>query len=332
MSIFITGATGFIGSHLAIECANKGEMVRVICRPTADVSALNHENIQILRGDINDVPSIEEAMHGCKYVYHLAAYARNWARDASIFFERNVQGLKNVLDVALRTSVDKVVFTSTSVTLGPSNSVLTNESTIRQVDCFTEYEQSKFLAEKEALEYVQKGLNLVVVNPTRVFGPGLLNEGNSVTKMIQLYQAGKWRLILDDGRSVGNYVFIDDVVRGHLLAMKYGNRGERYILGGENVSYNDFFRILSEVSKSHYRMIHIPQWMALAVSNIEKFRAQLTDHYPLLTPGWVKTFLADWEFSTEKAQSHLGYTITPFHEALEKTVQWLATYSLNEDR
>jgi nucleoside-diphosphate-sugar epimerase len=323
MSILITGATGFIGGHLARTLAEQNETVHVLCRSTANIAHLQHDNIQMYQGDILDMKSIEHAIEDCDVVYHLAAYACNWAKDDRTFFELNVGGMKNILDTALNANVKRVVFTSTGLTMGPSNGVPADESTERNEGAFTIYEYSKLRAEEEARRYAQNGLDVVIVNPTRVFGPGLLNEGNSVTRMIQWYLEGKWRLILGDGSLVGNYAFVEDVVRGELLAMERGKSGERYILGGENTSFNELFDVISSISGRKHRLYHVPGSLALTFSQVERLRARWFDHYPLITPGWVRVFLTDWACSTTKAQTELGYRITPLREALTTTIQWL---------
>lgn len=323
MSILVTGATGFIGTQLVKLLTRRGETVKILCRPSSDVSMLNEQNIQICRGDVLDSASVERALPGCKRLFHLAAYARVWSKNPQTFLEINVRGMKNVLEAALKAEVERVVLTSTSVTLGPSEDQAVNETTKRKADFFTEYERTKFIAEQEALQYVAKGLDLVMVNPTRVFGPGLLNESNSVTKMIYLYLTGKWRWILGNGKRVGNYAFVNDVVQGHLLAMQAGRTGEKYILGGENISYNDFFQFLTNFSRRKYKLFHIPSAVALTFAELEKLKASWFGKTPLITPGWIKTFLLDWAFSSAKAQRQLGYTITPLRQALETTVSWL---------
>jgi farnesol dehydrogenase len=329
MCILLTGATGFIGTHLVRFLVARGEAVRVLCRPTADLTSLTDRKVEIFWGDILNVASVERAISGCDRVFHLAGYARNWDKDPHTFVTVNVRGLKNVLEAALKVAVKKVVFTSSSVTFGPSNPMVVTESVTRTAEFFTEYEHSKFLAEESVRHYLQAGLNVVIVNPTRVFGPGLLNEGNSVTMMIQLYLQGKWRLVLGDGRGMGNYAFVHDVVKGHVAAMERGAMGEKYLLGGENVSYNEFFEMLAELSKRKYRLFHVPPSLALAVSQLEKFRAEWFGHYPLITPGWVRTFLADWAFSCAKAERDLGYKITLLREALDSTVKWLDNHNQN---
>ena len=130
-------------------------------------------------------------------------------------------------------------------------------------------------------------------------------------------------MILADGRAVGNYAFVEDVVRGHWLALQKGQPGEKYILGGESLSYNQFFEILAEFSGRYYRLIHVPVWMALAFSRIEGLLANGLGLYPLITPQWVRVFIKDWDFTSRKAEKELGYRITPFREAMRKTLNWI---------
>jgi farnesol dehydrogenase len=323
MNILVTGATGFIGIPLTRSLAVRGHAVRILSRPTSDLTPFAGLPIDVRPGDILDPDSLDEACAGCEAVFHLAGYAKNWAPEAGTYFRVNVLGLRHVLAAARRRNVGRIVFTSTSVTCGPSSGRPVTESDARRVDFFTEYERTKFLAELEARRAVRAGLDVVMVNPTRVFGPGALTEGNSVTRMIRLYLAGKWRLILGNGRAVGNYGFIDDVVAGHRQALARGRPGEKYLLGGEDLDYESFFRTLAFVSGCRRRMVHVPPRLALAVAEVEALRAACSGHYPSITPSWVRTFLADWAFSSEKARRELGYTTTPFARAVEKTVRWL---------
>lgn len=332
MKVLVTGATGFIGSWLTRYLSSKGCSVRALCRPTSNIAAFSNNTVQICWGNVLDFNSLKRAVDGCDYVLHLAAYAKNWAKDPRTFFEVNVTGTKNVLDASKQAHVKKVVVTSSCVTFGPSNGTPIKEADERTAGFFTEYERNKFYAEELVTDYVGEGLPVVIVNPTRVFGPGLLTEGNSVTTMTQLYLEGKWRLILGDGSGVGNYASVEDVVHGYWLALRRGRPGEKYILGGENLSYNEFFKVLANISQKRYRMIHVPLWTALAISNVEELRARWFNHYPLITPPWVKTFVADWAFSSEKAQRELGYTITPFRKALHKSVVWLNQISNKSGR
>jgi farnesol dehydrogenase len=323
MKSLVTGATGFIGTNLVRFLCNQGGDVRVLVRLTSDTSELEELPVEICYGDIRESSLIQQVAQGCDFVFHLAGYAKNWAKDSELFHEVNVKGTENLLRACTRAMVKKVVMTSTSMTFGPSDGEARDESEPRTEDFFCDYERTKSHVEQLADEYVKSGLPVVVVNPTRVFGPGLLTEGNSVTRMIKLYLKRRWRLILGDGNAIGNYAFVEDVVRGLWLALQKGRPGEKYILGGDSLSYNRFFDLLAELSDCHYRMIHVPFWIALAFSNIEVFLAKSFGIYPLITPQWVRIFVKDWDFTSRKAERELGYQITPFVEALQKTLKWM---------
>jgi nucleoside-diphosphate-sugar epimerase len=323
--VFVTGATGFIGTKLVNELVRKGHTVHALSRSTSNRAGLDHERIKIVEGDILDRPSLERGMEGCTQVYHLAAYAKNWARDKRVFHEMNVEGMRNVLEAAKAAKVKRIVLTSTIVTFGPTPPGAVGHETMPRISpkYFTEYEETKAIAEQEALKYAARKFPVVIVNPTRVYGPGKLTEGNSVSLMIEQYDRGKVPVLLNDGKNVGNYVFVDDLVRGHILAMEKGKIGHRYILGGENVSLKGVYRTVDEVSgKKHFQM-SLPRRIALLYAKEEQLKAKWLGIYPQITPGWVETFLQDWIYSCAKAERELGYTITPFKEGVRVTYQWI---------
>ena len=323
MSILVTGATGFIGRRLVETLLTQKEKIHILCRSSSDISGLDDPKVKIFRGSLNNFNDISQAMQGCSQVYHLGALAKNWAPDPSIFDEVNVNGTNQILEAAKKFSVEKVVITSTSMTFKPSGENPVIEADGRAEHILTDYARSKVKSEDSAMKYIGSSLSVVFVNPTRVFGPGLITEGNSVTLMIDLYIKGKWRFILGDGNAIGNYGFVEDIVSGHIMAMKKGRSGEQYILGGENLSFNQFFEILSDISGRYYRVFHIPQSLAMFVSKMELLRAKYHLGYPLITPEWVEVFSKDWAFSSKKAQDDLGYQITTFREAVSKTIDWL---------
>lgn len=324
MAIFITGATGFIGNKLAITLSQSDEAIHALCRKTSDVSTLKHPNIKIFYGDVTELERIVEAMKGCEFVYHLAAYARSYSKDPQEYFRINVEGAKNICKAAQVCKIKKAVITSTVVTFGPTGQEPADETIKRDESKFyTIYEHSKYVAEKAVEDYIKEGLPATIVNPTRIFGPGLMNESNSVTIMIQMYLKGKMRTILGNGNGIGNYGFVDDVVHGYILAMEKGRIGEKYVLGGDNVSYNEFFRIISEVSGKKYLIFRIPYRLAILFGKIEQLKAKIFKTYPLITPEWVETFALDWSFSNHKAETELGYDVTPFRKAIKQTIDWL---------
>jgi len=322
MKIFITGATGYIGNNLAKKLADEGNTIHALCR-NENTPVLSHSNIKIFKGDITDKTSIEKAIQGCEQVYHLAAYARVWAKDMSIFYKLNVDGLRNVLDAA-RNSVQKIVFTSTAGTLGPSGVQPVKEDDARIGKPFTDYEISKTQAELLCRDYCNKyGMHIVTVNPPRIYGHGIITESNAVTRLIKLYMAGKWKITPGDGKRTGSYVYIDDIVNGHILAMQKGRSGERYILAGVNASYNEFFDLLAKITGKKISLIKMPVWLMMIAGNAMQLYTNITGKPPLLTPPWIKKYYHNWSLSSEKAQRELGYTYISLEEGLKKTVDWL---------
>jgi nucleoside-diphosphate-sugar epimerase len=322
--VFITGATGFIGERLAQTLAEQGHTVHALFRDPAKAKGLEHPLIQPLKGDLSDRESLRRALEGCTQVYHLAALASVWHPNPDAFDLINVQGTQTLLEEARAQGVQRLVITSTAGVLGASEGRETvDESRQYPLDALdTAYERSKARSEQMIREFAAGGLHAVVVNPSRVYGPGLLSTSNSVTKMILGYQKGTWRFIPGDGSSVGNYVFVDDVVQGHLLAMERGRAGERYILGGENASFNEFFEQLAELTGQRRRMLRIPLSAMMAVAKTQQWMADRFQRAPLITPPFVRKYSRNWYLSTRKAEEELGYEPTPLRQGLERTLGW----------
>jgi nucleoside-diphosphate-sugar epimerase len=323
--VFVTGGTGFIGTKLVNELVRRGHTVHVLRRPISNIEGLEHERIRLFVGDLWDCDSIRKGMEGCQQVYHLAAYAKNWAKDPSVFYRSNVNGLCNVGDLARMLGIERMVFVSTILTCGPSApSMVGDERRYCPVaECCTDYQTSKTIAEKQASDYAEQGFPVVIVNPTRVYGPGRLTEGNSVSRMIDLYDRGRFPFLLNHGVNVGNYVFVGDVVQGLILAMEKGKTGERYILGGENASLGQLFKLIDEIGGKKHIQINVPPWATLLYSRWEEKKARWINSYPLITVGWVKTFLQDWTYSSVKAEKEFGYKITPLGDGIRITLEWL---------
>jgi nucleoside-diphosphate-sugar epimerase len=323
MTIFITGATGFIGANLAIHLAKAGHTVHAIYRTKEKTKGIEHVNLKWFQGDIMDIKCLEKAMFGCEQVYHIAAQATVWEQNPGDFSKFNVQGTIHVLDIARKMGINNIVVTSTAGVFGPSLAAVITEQTVSSIPFFTGYERSKAESERIIHDYVKKGMRIVIVNPTRVYGPGALNESNSVTIMIKKYIQGKWHAIPGNGESIGNYVFVNDIVEGHILAMEKGKAGERYILGGDNISYNQFFNSIKEISGVSQWLIHIPISAMLLAANLLLLITKLTKIPPAITPAHVRKFTYNWEVSSNKAKQDLGYKPHSFNEGATKTIQWL---------
>lgn len=324
MKCFITGANGFIGSRLTARLLADGHEVTCLVRSPEKALLFGGLSPDYVIGDLYTTNILREGMRGCDWVFHLAAYAKPWSKDKSMPYRINVQGTVNVLEAALQECVSRVIFTSSGAVIGPSDGHGTScEETRRIVPFYNEYEETKALAEEKAKEYTGRGLETIIVMPTRVFGPGPLTESNAVTKMLRGYQRGTWRILPGDGTRTGNYVLVDDVVNGHILAAEKGISGERYILGGTNISFKGLFEAFAKATGKKRILIPLPVNLMIAAANLMEFQEKITGIPPPITSPWVKKYLDHWSLSSEKAVKQLGYSITPLDEAVNLTLQWI---------
>jgi nucleoside-diphosphate-sugar epimerase len=319
--ILITGAGGFIGNRLAHRLANNGECVHVLIRDQRAIGHLQHPNIKIFVGDINHADSLAAAISGCTKVFHLAGVAKLWSKDSEVFYQTNVRGTETVLKQALKAGVKKLVYTSSAAVYGPSVKNPICENDPRIVSFSSDYELSKHLAECIVKEYVHKGLFTVIVNPTRVYGPGHISHSNAISRMLLKCLNGERILIPECEHIKGNYAFVDDVVEGHIQAMSRGLGGEKYILGGSNISYGELVTIIQEQIK--VKKIAISSSLMKAWSWIELIKSRILNQDPIATPSTIGRYLINAEFDCQKAVKQLGYAITPFHIGIRQTIEYL---------
>ncbi len=325
MKILVTGATGYIGHILALTLAERGNQVNILVRNPASANVPQHHNISVFTGDITNKHSINKAIRDCDQVYHTAALVKLFSKDQSLFKKINVDGTKNILDESLENGVKKFVFTSSCGVIGPSLGKPMNENDPRVVSFDNDYEFSKFLAEKLVMEYREKGLYTVIVSLSKVYGPGIETHPISVNTEIKKFVHGKPALIPKPGNLATNYCFIDDVVEGHILAMKNGTSGEKYILGGENISYIDLFQKIRSLSGTKARIIQVPKFIVKLWAFMQWVQFELTNKEPFVTNKGIKQIFCNKIFSSEKAIRELGYHLTALEEGLQQTIQFLKT-------
>ena len=326
-TVFVTGATGFIGRKLCAGLAAEGHIVHALCRDIHHPNRIQHPHIKFFKGDILDKQSLLFAMRDCEQVYHTAAMAKMWCKNSRDFYDINVIGTRNVLEAAVETGTQKLVYTSTCGVWGPTVKYPMTETDPRVAGFSIDYERTKYLAELEVNAFVKKGLQVVTVNPSRVYGEGPVTDSNTVSKMVNGYLNGTWRIIPGNGERVANYAYLDDVVAGHIHAMAFGKNGHRYILGGEDISFNRFFETLAEVSGRCLRMIHAPQRLIKFYSRVEWLKTRLTGLPPFFLPEFADRLKFDLKYSSDKAIGQLNYKITPFAEGLKRTVDYLEKHS-----
>jgi len=322
MKILVTGASGYIGQKLALTLAAQQNHVVALVRSTAANEALSHPNIQICIGDINDPLAVAAAMAGCRQVYHVAGYARLWAPDSTIFYRVNVDGTRIVLHAALQESIQKLVYTSSTAVFGPSLSQPTIEADPRTIAFDNDYDLSKHLAELEVHKYIQLGLPAVIVNPSRVFGPGLPSPSNALRPMLK--KAMQKRLILLPGKTsvIGNYAYIDDVVNGHINAMLMGSCGESYILGGENKSIQEFIDTIAGFT-GPFPTISIPPPILKFLVKCSLAYKKIAGQDAVYSVSGISRYARDSAFDCSKAIAMLQYNITPFTTGIENTIHEL---------
>jgi nucleoside-diphosphate-sugar epimerase len=284
---------------------------------------LQHANIRLFYGDLLEPASIKKAMHGCEQVYHTAGLVRLWANDPTQFYIHNVTGTENVLSASLESGVKKLVYTSTCGVWGSSIVHPLTETDPRTNSFNSDYDLSKFLAEKLVKEYCHKGLFTVIVNPPRVYGPGLVRHSNAVNGYLCYLLKNKIAFVPYNSKVEANYAFIDDVVNGHVLAMEKGLGGERYILGGENASYHRLIQLAKQFGNFKSILIRLPQPLAKVFGWLEIMRSKVSTHDPILVPATVDRLLVSKTFDSAKAIRQLGYSITPLEKGINQTIIFL---------
>lgn len=326
MKIFLTGATGYVGHQLAMHLAENGCRVHILVRNIHSPNIPRHTNITAFAGDITNRESVRTAMTGCEQVYHTAAIVKLFARDPSQFYKVNVTGTQYLLDEALLLGVKKFVYTSTCGVLGSSLNCAKKENDPRTESFDNEYEFTKYLGENLVKEYGKKGLFTVIVALSKVFGPGIETHPVSVNKIISNFIRGKLLFVPGQGTTIANYCFINDIITGHLLAMQHGLGGEKYILGGYNLSYNTLFTQIKAISKSKAIVIHLPRYIISLLAVINWCNYLITKREPYITLKGIRHIFMNKEFDNRKAMRQLHYQPTPFAEALAQTIQFLKSH------
>lgn len=322
MRALVTGATGFVGSHVAAALVRRGDQVRVLRRKGSKTIALDGLDVEHISGDVLEPESVTAAVHGCDLVFHVAAVSSYWRAHREEVYRVNVQGTRIVLDACLAAGVRRLVYTSSVAALGiPSSGKPADET--QALDRNGErwaYAHSKHLAEQEVRAAVARGLSAVIVNPVIVIGPGdhHLISGSMIVEMAKrpLPAAPPGGVSMAD---------IDAVVQGHLAAAERGRTGERYILGGENLTYREITAIIAEVVGRRAPRWTIPAWVlppaAIALDMVNHFVAR-----PVASGDQVRLSAHNVFFDSGKAMRELGYRILPFRDAAARAYQWYAEH------
>lgn len=322
MRVLVTGVTGFLGGRVAEELVTAGHTVRGLAREPAGWNG-RPAGADVVRGDVTDRASVRAAAEGCEAIVHAAALVRIWMRDPRQFDRVNVEGLRNVVDGARDTGA-RLVYASSFIALGPTDGTVFDEDAPHAATRFhNDYERTKWVADQLARHLASTGFPLVRLYPGVIFGPGALTPGNHVVQLLIQHARGRLPGLLGRGDRRQCFAFVDDVVAGFVAALERANPGSGYILGGENRTVQELFETFGELAGIQPPRRRIPFWFATLLGRLGRWRAELTGIEPELTDEVVGIYRHEWAYSSARAERELGYRITPFAEALARTVGWL---------
>ncbi len=322
MTLLVTGATGFVGAAVVRALLAQGQAVRVLVRPESDPSNLHGLEVETVHGDLLDPASFAPAVAGCRGVYHVAADYRLWVPDPAPMYRANVDATRELMRAALDAGVERVVYTSSVATLGHhADGRPADESTPSALSqMIGHYKRSKYLAEQVVQEMVQQeGLPAVIVNPSTPIGPGDIKP-TPTGRMVLDAARGKMAAYVETGLNVAH---VDDVAAGHLLAYANGQVGERYILGGEDLSLKQILTIVAHACGGKPPRVRLPVGLIVPVALLVEGWTRLTHGKdPLVTMDGLRMAKKTMYFSWQKAANELGYQPRPACEAIEDAVHW----------
>ncbi len=321
MKAFVTGATGFLGSHVARVLAEQGADLRLLVRATSNPKNLEGLKAETATGDLRDAASLEKAMSGCDVVFHVAADYRLWVRDPAEMYRSNVEGTRAILEAARKHGVRCVVYTSSVATIGFTGNgrPADEDSPVSLADMIGHYKRSKFMAEQVALEAGRSGMRVVTVNPTTPVGEQDVKP-TPTGRIVVDFLKGKFPAYVETGL---NLVDVHECARGHIAALERGKTAERYILGGENLSLKQILDKLGAIAGLPSPKVKLPYLVAYAAGLVdETVSGRLLGREPRATVETVRMGKKKMWASSAKAERELGWKLVTADDALRRAVDW----------
>ena len=320
MITLVTGATGFIGAALVRQLLDQGDTIRVLVRPQSDRRNIEGLKIQTANGDLQDIASLHAALKGCRWVYHMASHYSLWASDPKVFYRVNVDGTKTLMQAAWKADVERIVYTSTVGALGipPDGRPGNEETPVSLSDMVGHYKRSKFLAEQTVMEMAKQGLPVVIVNPSAPVGPRDIKPTPTGQIILDFLKGRMWAY-LNTGL---NLIDVEDVARGHILAMEKGRISQKYILGHRNMTLREIFEMLGTISGIKPPRFKAPYSLVLSAAYVSEWVSWMTKRPPRIPLTGVKMAKKYMYFDSSKAIQELGLPQSPIEEALEKAIRW----------
>lgn len=325
MKAFVTGATGFVGSHVAELLQEQGAELRLLVRPTSRTENIGGLRADRVLGDLRDFDSLRRGMTGCDVVFHVAADYRLWVRDSDQMYRANVDGTLAVIDAARQAGVKRVVYTSSVATMGflQDGTIVDEDTPVDLSHMIGHYKRSKFMAEQAALTAGRSGAPVVVVNPTTPIGERDIKP-TPTGRIIVDFLNRNFPAYVDTGL---NLVDVKEVARGHLLAMEKARPGERYILGGENLTLKQILDKLAAITGLASPTMQVPHSVALGYAAFDQFfTGVLRRKEPRATVEAVRMGRKKMFASSAKSERELGYRIVPAEDALRRAASWFSQH------
>lgn len=318
--VLVTGASGFVGAAVVRQLLAAERPVRVMIRASSDRRNLDGVDVEVVTGDLTDPDSLRRAVRGCHGIFHVAADYRLWVRDPKAMLAANVEGTKALMQAAMDAGVERIVYTSSVATLGiRSDGPADEETPVTFADMIGTYKQSKFLAETEVRRLMaEQGLPVVIVNPSTPIGPGDVKP-TPTGRLIVEAAAGRMPAFVDTGLNV---VHVEDVAAGHVLAFDKGTIGERYILGGEDMTLSTILGEIATLTQRRPPKIKLPHGAVLPLAFVVEAWCRLAGGEPFVTVDGVRMSKKQMFFCSGKAEAQLGYRARPGREALRDAVDY----------
>jgi dihydroflavonol-4-reductase len=322
---FVTGATGFLGSHVARVLADQGAELRLLVRPTSNLRNLEGLKAETVTGDLRDAASLEKAMAGCDTVFHVAADYRLWVRDPDEMYRSNVEGTRSLLEAARKQRVRRVVYTSSVATVGFGSNghagahLADEESPVSLAGMIGHYKRSKFMAEQVAIDAARSGVDVVIVNPTTPIGERDIKP-TPTGRIVVDFLKKKFPAYVETGL---NLVDATECARGHVRALEKGRSGERYILGGENLTLKQILDRLAAITNLPSPTVKLPYVFAFAAGVVDEMvTGRLLGREPRATIDAVRMGRKMMFVSSAKAERELGWRTVPVDGGLRRSVEW----------
>jgi dihydroflavonol-4-reductase len=325
MKVFVTGATGFVGSHVAEQLEAMGAEVRVLVRATSRTENLAMLKADRVVGDLRDLESLKKGMAGCEFVFHVAADYRLWTREPKEMYASNVEGTKLVIQAAQETGVRRVIYTSSVATMGFGyNGHIVDEKTPVHLQMMIgDYKKSKFMAEQAAFEMAAAGADVVIVNPSTPIGERDIKP-TPTGQIVVDFLKKRFPAYVDTGL---NLVDVRDCARGHIEAMEHGRRGERYILGGENLTLKQILDKLAAITGLPSPRVRLPYAVAYATGAVDTvFTGYLRRKEPRVTLDAVRMGRKKMYVSSAKAETELGFKTGSADDGLRRAAEWFRAH------